>query len=143
MLSAIEQLRQRGSEVRSGNPVTSADLAKLRRNLLRMNIPDLPKEYIDFIKQFNGASFNQGFVFGLCPCGDFFLDILKENMLWTPRRAEQLLLGYNEFDLLIWDSQSQTYQLVDKADGQVIQIYSDFNLAIADLLKTDDEQYLF
>lgn len=143
MISVVNQLYALGSNVRTGQPVKAADLAALRRCLLRMGLPPLPPEYVDFLKRFNGVSCNQGFVFGICPCGDFFLDILRENLLCPSRQAGKLLLGYNEFDLLYWNSRNQTYQLVDKADGQVIQLYSDFDTAISDILKTDDEQYLF
>ncbi len=143
MISAVNQLYALENGVQTGRPVKTADLAALRRSLVRMDMPPLPPEYVDFLKHFNGVSCNQGFVFGICPCGDFFLDILRENLLCLSRQAEQLLLGYNEFDLLFWNARDQTYQLVDKADGQVIQLYSDFDTAISDILKTDNEQYLF
>ncbi len=110
---------------------------------LRLNgLAAVPPDFIEFLHHFNGLIFRGAYLFGICPLGDFFLDILKENILFCLPHSPALLLGYNEYDFLAYNPELQCYQIIDKDDAEVLHSYPDAASAIKHLLKVDDDRDL-
>lgn len=107
-----------------------------QRALTRFHIAALPAEYVSFLKDCNAVAAEGSCLFGILPAADNARDIVNANIAYNlPDKNFQIILGENEFDLLIYNHRTERYQIIDKEDLEVLEEYSELKKAICNILK--------
>lgn len=139
MHKLVEQLNSL-SDAHAGKPVDTAQIILCQKQLRENDIAALPEEYIRLLHHFNAFSRNGGFLYGIKPFKDFFLDIVGENMLaFHPLACLNVVLGCNEYDYLVWNCADACYQIIDKSDFMVLYTYADCADAVRHILKIEND----
>jgi len=143
MQNLIKQLNT-FSEASAGTPVNSTKIIRCQKALVQNDIASIPDEYLELLHHFNAFAWDGSFLFGISPFKDFFLDILHENIFISPPENDKIIiLGFNEYDYLAYNSTTSHYQIIDKSEFMVLNIYADCASAIRHILKIEDEyQYI-
>ena len=115
---------------------TAEEIIFAQRALTRFHIAPLPAGYISFLKDCNSVAAEGSSLFGILPAPENPRDIVNANIAWRlPGAAFQIILGENEFDLLIYNHRAGCYQIIDKEDLEVLEEYSELEKAICNILK--------
>lgn len=132
------------SEANAGKPVETAQIILCQKELCQNGIAPIPQEYLEFLHHFNAFAWDGSFLFGISPFKDFFLDILRENLFTEhPQSDEIIILGFNEYDYLAYNTAISRYQIIDKSEFMVLNTYADCANAVRHILKIEnDDQYL-
>lgn len=132
-------------EIQYGKPASTKEIIQEQKALQNQGYPLLPAEYIELLHHYNGILYNNAALYGISPLGDFFLDILKENILINNSDPNKIYLGDNDFDYLAYNQIEHSYQIIDKEDKEVLHTYSDIFSAVKHILKINDDiqQYLY
>lgn len=128
----------------TGRPLKSEDIILCQRRLLLNNRPAIPADYIELLHAYNSLSYEGSQLFGIDPRGNTDLDILYENaLLPLPAPEQNLVLGFDELELFIWNCGQNCYQTIDKDSFQVLNTYKTCAAALLEFLKlSDDIEYL-
>ena len=130
MVNFVEQLKNQN--VTSGEKLEPEALIVAQKVLFGMGLEGIPQSYADFLKSYNGVKANGAYLFGATV--DNELDIIDGNeQIFKPENT--LLLGYNDFDLLVFDVKNKQYQIVDREDMEVLDSYpeSEMDYALAQI----------
>jgi len=106
----------------TGEKLETEALIVAQKVLCNMGLDMIPRTYADFLRQYNGLKHNGVYLFGATVEDD--LDIIDKNeQLDKPQNT--ILLGYNDFDLLGYNFKQKQYQIIDRADFEVLETYSE------------------
>lgn len=120
MQKFIQSLRQR--KVFKGEPLDSESLIVAQKLLVNMHLDFLPHSYVDFLKNYNGVKADGAYLFGATVDDD--LDIIDKNeQMKRPKNC--ILLGYNDFDILVFNFKKQMYQVLDREDFTMLDEYKE------------------
>lgn len=131
MQKFINSLKKR--RVFKGENLDSESLIVAQKLLVNMHLDFLPHSYIEFLKSFNGVKADGAYLFGATVDDD--LDIIDKNeQMKRPKNC--ILLGYNEFDILVFNIKKHMYQVIDREDFTVIDEYdeNDAGYALSQIL---------
>lgn len=120
MTDFAEQLKTQ--KFSTGEKLESEALITAQKILFNMGLPSIPQTYADFLKQYNGLKANGAYLFGATVDNDLDIVDLNEQM---PKPDGTLLLGYNDFDLLVFNFANKQYQIVDREDMEVLDSYQE------------------
>lgn len=130
MVNFAEQLKNQN--LSAGEKLEPEALIVAQKVLFGMGLNGIPRSYSDFLKKYNGVKANGAYLFGATV--DTELDIIdcNEQML---KPDGTLLLGYNDFDLLVFDFSNKQYQIIDREDMKVLDSYpeSEMDYALAQI----------
>ena len=130
------------SDANAGAPLNSKEIIFYQKELYENQIATIPADYLIFLHSFNAFLYNGSALYGLSPVGDFFLDILGENIYADhPNSSNIILLGHSELDYLAYNNAEFCYQIIDKSDFMVLKTYQSCNDAIKHILKIANDQY--
>jgi hypothetical protein len=108
-----------------GEQPEAEDFIVAQKLLVNMGLDFIPNSYLDFLKHCNGAKSSGAYLFGASI--DDELDIVDKNLqMFKPFGT--ILLGCNDFDLLVYNYQKKEYQIVDREDMSVLDGYPEDNL---------------
>ena len=110
----IEML-QSESVLEKQKPLRSVDVIEAQKRLVKEGYPLLPAQFIDFLKVCNGLRGESCAVFGIDP-DDKLLDIVDFNKEHNASKSK-VILGYDDFCFLVYDSSKERYALLDREDG--------------------------
>lgn len=135
MKNIIQKLKQIPSAI-LGNPVNVKKIILCQKELMQNHNAMLPEDFLEFLHNFNAAAYDGAKIFGIAPDGKIFMDIVLANQM-SPLAGKQnmVLLGCDELDYLAYNTQTQTYQIIDKEDLEVLEEYSEIEPAIKHILK--------
>lgn len=120
MQKFIQSLKKR--RVVKGEDLDSESLIVAQKLLINMHLDFLPHSYVEFLKKINGVKAGGAYLFGATVDDD--LDIIDKNeQMKRPKNC--ILLGYNEFDLLVFNFKKHCYQILDREDFTVIDEYDE------------------
>lgn len=120
MQKFIQTLKKR--RIFKGEDLDSESLIVAQKLLVSMHLDFLPHSYVEFMKQFNGVKVDGAYLFGATIDDD--LDIIDKNeQMRRPKNC--ILLGCNDFDLLVYNFKKHQYQVIDREDFTVIDEYSE------------------
>ena len=106
----------------------SESLIVAQKLLVNMHLDFLPHSYVNFLKHYNGIKADGAFLF--CSTVDDDLDIIDKNeQLKRPKNC--ILLGYNEFDILVYNFKKRRYQVIDSEDFTIIDEYNEEDIGYA------------
>lgn len=126
MTSFIQMLQNR--KFTQGEKLESEALIVAQKILVNSGLDFIPSSYASFLKHYNGIKANGAYLFGATV--DDELDIVDKNKEML-KPDGSLLLGYNDFDLLVFNYQTHQYQIVDREDLSVLDSYSEKELDFA------------
>ena len=139
MQKLVKQLKTL-SEANAGKPVSTKQIILCQRSLNDNGIAQIPAEYVEILHHFNAFAYDGGFLYGIAPLKGFFMDIIGENLLADlPFPETTIVLGSDECCYLVWNTEQNRYQLIDKTDQMVLNTYTDCADAIRDILKIEDD----
>ena len=98
-----------------------AVVAAFGQNLSESPYNIIPSEFISLVENINGIVGDCGVIFGLnCDCGYGFEDVIDVNTkLNRPDRDKVVVLGRNNFDLLVYNSANSGYEMRDRSNDCV------------------------
>jgi len=111
-----------GKKIAKGERLESEALIVAQKVLCNMGLDFLPPSYVNFLRQYNGIKYDGSYLFGATVDDD--LDIIDQNEQ-RQRPENTVLLGCNDFDLLGYNYKSKEYQIIDKADFNVIDRFTE------------------
>lgn len=126
MLNFLSQLNPQN--LTQGEKLETEALIVAQKLLVNSGLNFIPNSYIDFLKHYNGIKANGAYLFGATVDND--LDIVDKNEQMI-KPDGSLLLGYNDFDLLVYNYQNRCYQIIDRDDLNVLDSYKENELDYA------------
>lgn len=106
----------------TGEKLEAEALIVAQKVLCNMGLDFIPRSYADFLHKYNGVKYDDACLFGATVKDD--LDIIDQNEQ-TQKPENTILLGCNDFDLLCYDYKKKQYQIVDRADFEVMDTFED------------------
>lgn len=130
------QYIQKHTSTRLGSPIKTAKIILCQKELVQNGNAMLPDAFLELLHNFNAVSYDGARIFGIAPDKKIFMDIVLANQM-SPLAGKQnmVVLGCDEFDYLAYNTQAQTYQIIDKEDLEVLEEYSEIEPAIRHILK--------
>ena len=126
MKKFLNSLKNR--KIFKGEDLDSESLIVAQKLLVNMHLDFLPHSYVNFLKHYNGIKADGAFLFGATVDDD--LDIIDKNeQLKRPKNC--ILLGYNEFDILVYNFKKRRYQVIDSEDFTIIDEYNEEDIGYA------------
>ena len=126
MVNFSEQLKNQN--LSAGEKLEPEALIVAQKILFGMGLNRIPQSYSDFLKKYNGIKANGAYLFGATV--DEELDIIDCNEQMS-KPDGTLLLGYNDFDLLVFNFSNKQYQIVDREDMKVLDSYPETEIDYA------------
>ena len=104
-------------EVGKNNPCTDMQITVANVKLRRNNIPNIPVDFAELLKKYNGLSCDGNTIFGVATETMFFPDLVDFNIsLFEDEETASIVLGQDEDFYLIYDYIQKTYRIIDKFD---------------------------
>lgn len=126
MSNFLEQLKTQ--KFGTGEKLETEALITAQKILFNMGLVGIPQTYADFLRQYNGIKANGAYLFGATVDNDLDIVDLNEQMA---KPNGSLLLGYNDFDLLVFNFANKQYQIVDREDMEVLDSYPETEMDYA------------
>lgn len=135
-MSNLIQLIKQNTTARLGKSANLQKIILCQKELTQNGNAMLPNAFLELLHNFNAVSYDGARIFGINPESKVFMDIVLANQM-SPLAGKQnmVLLGCDEFDYLAYNAQTQTYQIIDKEDLEVLEEYSEIEPAIKHILK--------
>ena len=112
----------------AGEKLEPEALITAQKILFNAGLVGIPQTYADFLRQYNGIKANGAYLFGATVDNDLDIVDLNEQMA---KPGGTLLLGYNDFDLLVFNFANKQYQIVDREDMEVLDSYHETEMDYA------------
>lgn len=132
-MSELAKIIEDSDELWCGEGVDARKILIYKIEMKKKELPELPSEFADFLKECNGVRGCCCEIFAMNPDGPFS-DILSENLRAGMGGSDGIILGYNDFDFLVYDSENREYQLRDKDGMEISASYQNWEDAAAALL---------
>ncbi len=129
----------------TGYKIDAHDIILYQRFLMVNKFPTMPEDFIKLLHEYNSLCLDGINLFGLHPRGNSEFDIISENALIShPQAQDNLILGFDELEYLVWNQAQNCYQTIDKDSFQVLNTYKTCETALLEFLKlSDDYKYLY
>lgn len=127
---------QQQDELVLGGKSDSQKNISARKALFEKGVLPFPPDYLIFLKEVNGIKGDDVRIFGIDADEKNSLnDAVYQNLkLNRSDKDKVVVLGYNVFDYLVYDSAENTYQFRDKEDDAIVSVFGDFETASKALL---------
>ena len=104
-------------EVGKNNPCTDMQITVANVKLRKNNVPNIPADFAELLKKYNGLSCDGNTIFGIATETMFFPDLVDFNIsLFEDEETTSIVLGQDEDFYLIYDYAAKTYRIIDKFD---------------------------
>lgn len=121
-------------------PLSSIQVQQASVTLVKAGLPPIPLDYVSFLTETNGLSWNGCILFSLRNearnKGAFFHPGILQNYGFCQHNAlmkKKLLLGYGWETLFIYDFIRKEYQVIDRFTFQPITSYTTFSDYLSDM----------
>ncbi|MBO4294864.1 MAG: hypothetical protein J5896_05405 [Alphaproteobacteria bacterium] len=109
------KLLENSTDFQKKPPLTPKDAILAQKDLTQAGLSILPDEFMSLLKIHNGLRSEDGTVLGI-HLRDDLLDIVTFNKHHNAS-LHRIILGYDTFNYLVFDSQQRKYLLIDRTDG--------------------------
>lgn len=122
-----------------GEKLTPQKTAAFQKRLSNNGFPQLPDQFVEFLKFFNGVRCDETVILGI-DTTDEYSDLLSINRRIN-ERENSLILAYDEFAFLVYDASQKGYFLIDRDSGENLEeFYEDeLDLALIGMIHLDDD----
>lgn len=104
-------------EVGKNTPCTDMQITVANVKLRKNNVPNIPADFAELLKKYNGLSCDGNTIFGVATETMFFPDLVNFNIsLFEDEETASIVLGQDEDFYLIYDYAAKTYRIIDKFD---------------------------
>ncbi len=104
-------------EVGKNTPCTDMQITVANVKLRKNNVPNIPADFAELLKKYNGLSCDGNTIFGVATETMFFPDLVNFNIsLFEDEETTSIVLGQDEDFYLIYDYAAKTYRIIDKFD---------------------------
>lgn len=130
---------QSESHVKKQPPLEVENVITAQKELCRKGYPLLPKEFLEFLKIYNGVQTSDSAILGIQP-ENKDLDIVGFNKIHNLSQR-YVILGYDEFCFLVYDIEEKEYFLIDRENGDVMDDFLENELesALFSIIHIDDD----
>lgn len=111
-------------------PLPEKDILLTQRELVREGYPFLPLSYLKFLQAANGVMGVDSALLGIPPTANGELDIVAYNVMFN-QTNNMVIIGYDEFNFLVYNHAVQKYQLIDREDNLVIEEFTEDEIKFA------------
>ena len=132
-MSELAKIIENSDELWCGEGIDARKILIYKIEMKKKKLPELPSEFADFLKECNGVRGSGCEIYAVNPDGPFS-DILAENLLAGMGGSGGVILGYNDFDFLVYDAENREYQLRDKDGMEISASYQDWEEVAAAVL---------
>ena len=103
-------------QVGCNEPATEAQIKICNLRLKQNNLPELPTDYCDILKIYNGLSNEDASVFGVeIKNNNWYEDVADFNISYfNGNSAQWLILGKDNFFFFVYDAEQKMYYIVDR-----------------------------
>lgn len=129
-MDKILSLLSENNYIKLEAPLDVRNVIGAQKELTRHGVPILPEGFIKFLRCYNGLSCQDSCVLGIPPVNNSRLDIVEFNEEFN-NSSDMVILGYDDFGYLVYNSSTKTYQLIDKDGGLVIEEFMEDELEYA------------
>lgn len=119
MQNIIELIRD-NPEIEKNDGVDVRLLMIEKTALKKDFFPIWTEDFDLLLKHYNGIYADGAEVWGIKPSVEFYSDIREENLALCPPE-DLIILGYNEWDYLVFNAEENEYQLLDKNDLHLME----------------------
>lgn len=121
-------------------PLPEKDVITAQKELVRDGFPFLPLDFVAFLQKVNGVSGVDSAILGIPPTANEQLDILAFNMIFN-QTADMVILGYDDFNFLVYNHSLNIYQLIDREDNIVVEEFkqNELKYALNSILHVNDD----
>ena len=124
------------NEIGKNTPVDSGKLLVEKVYLKHKYKIELPEEFIEFLKNFNGLSADDAKILGIHPTSGFYKDIIEFNdTAILHDSADKIILGYDDFDYMVYNQSTKTYQMLEKLNNDLTDETPNLEEAIRYIIK--------
>ena len=140
MMTDFLDFLARSKYVELEKPLEIKDVIQAQKELVREGFPFLPTDFLEFLRHYNGVKAADSAILGIPPLPHPDLDIKSFNQEFNTD-SDKVILGYDDFGFLIYDSQNKVYQLVDRGGVMVLEEFAEDELgyALNSVLHVDEE----
>ncbi|MBC1490181.1 hypothetical protein HCJ52_14285 [Listeria sp. FSL L7-1485] len=134
-ISRIRTIEQEfGNEI--PNPISKSEYENILKWLKENFGFDEFNDYYNFLSQVNGLSFNGLYLYGFQPEHPN-IDLINSNIIWREHNWTKkfLFLGDDEISFYVWNSEEESFQILDKPGGDVMEEYENLNEIFEEALK--------
>jgi len=114
-MKQLLELLEKKTDFQKQPPLTPKDVILAQKSLVQAGLSALPDNFMSFLKIYNGLKSNEGTVLGIC-LRDDLLDIVTFNKNHNAS-LHRIILGYDTFNYLVFDTHQHKYLLIDRTDG--------------------------
>jgi len=126
-MKKLMEILQHHKEFEVEVPLDVKDLILLQKNFAKNNYPMLPLSFLHFLQHANGVSSGESVILGINASSDELPDIVAYNQMFN-ETSDQVIIGYDDFDFLVYNHTAQKYQLIDREDNVVVEEYAENDL---------------
>ncbi|MBC1487230.1 SMI1/KNR4 family protein [Listeria seeligeri] len=118
------------------NPISKREYEKILEWLKENFGFDEFNDYYNFLSQVNGLSFNGLYLYGFQPEHPN-IDLINSNIIWREHNWTKkfLFLGDDEISFYVWNSEEESFQILDKPGGDVMEEYENLTEMFEEALK--------
>ena len=133
-MSELFQLLAQNADLKKENPLSPKDIISTQKELAHAGFPMIPEKFILLLRHFNGIKGEDSAVLGISP-ENKSLNIVAFNKAHN-HSTQKIILGYDDFAFLVFDSTEQKYFLLDRTDSAELDDFldSEFSSAISSIL---------
>lgn len=132
LLNIISQ----NEEIGHGEAADARKVALAKLDLKQKGFAIFPDDFAELLKSYNGLCNDGHYVLAVEPTSNYFDDIVKFNEhAFLEDKQNCVIIGYDEFDYVVYNQKSETYQILDRYDGEIREETKDLSDAIGYILK--------
>lgn len=133
-MSELAKFIEESDEFWCGEGVDARKVLIYKIEMKRKGLPDMPEDFAAFLKECNGVRGSDSAIYAMNPDGPFD-DVIEANLRAGMVGSGGIVLGYNAFEYLIYDAEDSVYQLRDKQDLELEEVFENFDDAAAEILE--------
>ena len=133
-MNELFQFIEQNTSLVKEKPLESKKIISAQKELTRAGFPLIPENFLLLLKHCNGIKGEDGAILGISP-ENKSLDIVSFNITQNASK-QKIILGYDDFALLVYDTHQEKYLLLDRTDGMELDDFlkSEFSSAINSVL---------
>ena len=114
-MNIFELMRKNGMGEYGG--VSRQEIDVYQRELYKEGVANIPLDYARFLMEINGVQTDMVALFGLKRQGSFVRDIMEENSIAGSKSKNDLFLGDNFKEYLVYEWNKKSYTVINKTDA--------------------------
>jgi len=135
-LEQIITILDKNEEVGKNEAASAVQINIANVKLRKDGIGEIPEEFGELLKKYNGLSCNGNVIFGVDTGTMFFPDLVVVNShILKDEETSCIILGQDEQNFLVYDYEPKKYRIIDQEDFEEKVSTDDLAYAVAWILK--------